>query len=1458
MLNGCGSENTGFSCLLLGDELLVTRAAALLGERGHQVVAIVTASAAVRRWCEETGIPSLSRHEYQKFLEARPIDLLFSITYSWPIPVEIIRGARVCAAGYHDGPLPRYAGMNASAWAICNGETHHAIVWNRLTHGRDEGDILEWRDVELDSRETSLSLNMRNAVLALDSFRSLIEKLERGALTGAPQDAQVPRTVFSRHDRPDALCTIDLNTSAAVEDRKVRACEFGQSSNRFGLAKLVNGDHAVIVREARPLAAALAGDTRGNSHTGPGTVLAIDAEALTVASQVGALRLRNFATLLGEPISPTAAAALLGVSPGVQIRDSRREQRHALSRSVAQAEPYFVSALRDLIPIALPLDLPIPSTPLEVPVELPPGYHERFGEEATGAWIAAFSLVLSALARQESFDLALIDESSEAKLGASQFLFFPSVPLRIRLQPQASFQAMLATLRSARTLLGIRGRFLNDLIVRHPALASQPALARGELSPAAVLLGKVNSPRGTALALRLADAKVFLLTDGRVAEARLRAIARALHCVAQTACEDPKRALQDIDLLDSQTLAQQVFDWNDTQRVFPDTLRIHDLFEQRVADAPDAIALIFDGQARTFGEVDAAANRIANALRSHGVARGSMVAILLDRGFDLVQAMLAVVKAGAAYVPLDTAYPAERLRFMLDDSACTLLLTDSQRASGFDPAFALAVDSPKVAAAPCTPLPCPSLASDVCYVIYTSGSTGQPKGVALSHRAVTNTLDWVNRTFKITPADRLLFVTSPSFDLSVYDVFGALGAGASVEIASSELLTDPARIVCKLCEKGITVWDSAPAALARLVPFLPENIPASSLRLVMLSGDWIPLTLPSHLTQAFPGLSIESLGGATEAAIWSNHHSVREIDPSWVSIPYGRPIQNARYYVLDRRLRPLPVGIAGDLYIAGACLAAGYLNRSELTAERFLADPFKAGERMYKTGDLARYFPDGVIEFLGRSDLQTKIRGFRVELGEVECAIMKLRGVREVVCHTYADASGAKSLAAYVVPRHGVKLDESLIKEALDRTLPEFMVPSQVLFLSALPTTPNGKIDRQALPRPTDCVQRKQVVAARTELERKLVALWEELLERKPIGITDDFFAMGGHSLLAVMLVTALKRKLGITVPLSCVLEQPNIAAFASTIAHQNPVAAKPHHLLALHAGGSNPPLVLVGGIGGYTFTYRNFPRLLGAEQPIFTFMAIGEEDTCEPVERSIEQTAEVYERELCQTVPAGALVIGGFSFGALPAFELARRLIEHGREVPLLVSFDGFAPGYPIVMPWPRRIAAHMHEIIVRDGPGRRAYLRDRAQSLQRRACALLGCQEALAPDLACAEPDMNGRMRKLWVYRKRASRRYATHARLPCDLLLVRAAIPYQWVATKMDDPTYGWSRCVSGQISTVTIPGRHTDLFAPASETMIADAISAHIVRYAHPKPNSTVGAPGRLNPETARSPLIGSAL
>ncbi|WP_239616496.1 AMP-binding protein [Cohnella mopanensis] len=423
----------------------------------------------------------------------------------------------------------------------------------------------------------------------------------------------------------------------------------------------------------------------------------------------------------------------------------------------------------------------------------------------------------------------------------------------------------------------------------------------------------------------------------------------------------------------------------------------------------------------------------------------------------------------------------------------------------------------------------PDLADDAsrtAYVLFTSGSTGTPKGVVVSHRPVINIIDWVNDRFGVNDKDRLFFITSFSFDLSVYDVFGMLSAGAAIDIISEEDVHKPETWPQRMADSGITIWDSAPAALAQSIPFFQKHAgDQSRVRLFLLSGDWIPVSLPGQLRQLFPECAIAALGGATEACIWSNCYEVGETDPDWLSIPYGKPIRNARYYILDRAMKPCPVGARGELFIGGECLANGYHIES-LTREKFIPDPFRSepSARMYRTGDLAMYGPDGNIEFLGRVDHQVKIRGYRIELGEIQAKLLRHREISQCVVIDNADASGQKSLCAYYAALED--LSARSLKDFLATDLPAYMIPSHFVRLSAIPVTSNGKLDRAALPAPQS--QMRSDVAYEppaNDIEAELVEIWKLLLEVDTVGVNDNFFELGGHSLLAVKLEIEMEER---------------------------------------------------------------------------------------------------------------------------------------------------------------------------------------------------------------------------------------------------------------------------------------------------------------------------------------------
>jgi amino acid adenylation domain-containing protein/non-ribosomal peptide synthase protein (TIGR01720 family) len=697
-----------------------------------------------------------------------------------------------------------------------------------------------------------------------------------------------------------------------------------------------------------------------------------------------------------------------------------------------------------------------------------------------------------------------------------------------------------------------------------PGLAIQPMRVRETEVRYTLELAMVDDGKSLGGAMRY-HADLF---DAATIDRMLAHLQALLAAVA----DDPRRRLGELPLLAAAERHQLLQEWNDTAvapDVAPAAATLDALFVARAARAPAALAAVCEGRTLSYGDLDRQANRLAWLLRRLGVGPGTLVAVHLSRGLDMLPALLGILKAGGAYLPVETSLPRERVRWLLAATAAPCVVTQRRHApllGGLRPevpslAHLVCLDGlaevpsgggaappvgttgrppspPAQAAAPAVwgaadlasqPATCPApLAGpdDVAYVIFTSGSTGAPKGVVVRHRPVLNLIRWVNGRFAIAAGDRVLFITALSFDLSVYDVFGLLAAGGSIHVASEAEAGDPERLVELLCREPVTFCDSAPAALARLVPFLRAAGPAtrgSRLRLVFLSGDWIPVSLPGDLRGAFPAARVIALGGATEATVWSNFFPVGEVDPLWASIPYGRPIAGAHYHVLDAGFAPCPIGVPGALYIGGGCLASGYAQAPELTAEKFVPDPFAGvpGAVLYKTGDLARYRPDGNLEFLGRSDFQVKIRGFRIELGEIEAALAQHDAVRASVVAAREDRPGERRLVAYVVAREGREAAAGELRAHLQARLPDYMVPAAFVAMPALPLTANGKVDRARLPAPGPArpALLTAFAPARTPREKLLAEVWSEVLGSERVGIHDNFFELGGDSILSIQVI---------------------------------------------------------------------------------------------------------------------------------------------------------------------------------------------------------------------------------------------------------------------------------------------------------------------------------------------------
>jgi amino acid adenylation domain-containing protein len=742
--------------------------------------------------------------------------------------------------------------------------------------------------------------------------------------------------------------------------------------------------------------------------------------------------------------------------------------------------------------------------------------------------------------------------------------------------------------------------------------------------------------------------------------------------------KQPLQPLGVLPVLNAEQRKQLLIDWNATEEAYSAEVPFHERFVQVAEAEPDRLALEYGGESMTYRELHERSNQLARYLHRKGVASGARVAVCMERSMELVAALLGILKAGAAYVPLDPAYPQERLSYMLEASAAGYIVADRLPSGVAAASGSILIELPQAAGAIeaeiRTALEQDVSPHDTAYIIYTSGSTGKPKGVEITHRSLANFLHSMAQAPGITREDRLLSVTTLSFDICALELYLPLTVGAAVILADRHTVQDGQRLAARLDECQATVMQATPATWRMLLAAGWQGNP--KLRILCGGESW-----SRDLAQALQVRSLElwNVYGPTETTIWSSVHHVKE-HTGPVSI--GRPILNTRMYVLDSYMQPVPVGVSGELYIGGAGVAKGYYSRPELTEERFIANPFVPGDRLYRTGDLAIFRSDGTLECFGRQDHQVKIRGFRIELAEIEAVLQQHAGVREaaVIAHDYGE--GDRRLAAFLVSEGSTLPPAAELRAHCQALLPEFMVPSLFVELDAMPLTPNGKLDRKLLQVPKEAIACESYVPPRDLTELQMIQLWERILNVKPIGIYDNFFVIGGHSLKALQLIHHIKEHFGTELPLSRLFMKPTVSELCSELQYDQQDGGR--CLIRLQQGNSSvPPLVLVHPQGGGVLNYAHLVRELGPEQTVFGLQAVGYESDESPL-TSIEEMAELYVNEIQQLVPEGPYRLAGWSFGGTVAYEMARIWEAKGQTV----EFVGLIDTHPLDLPGGEREA--------------------------------------------------------------------------------------------------------------------------------------------------------------------------
>ncbi len=1528
-----------FGSFVIGEGTLLHQCCEILLAEGHELLGVISAHPDVIRWAEKRRVRVLPPDgDFAAALKERPFDYLFSITNLRLLPKAVVELPRLGTINFHDGPLPRYAGVHATSWALLNREPRHGVTWHAAGEVVDGGRIYKQRFVEIAEGETAWSLNLKCFEAAVQSFKELARELAGGQGQLREQDLS-QRTYFGMFQRPAAAGIVAWDKPAAEIAALVRALEFGPYPNPMGRAKVAIGTDFLLCPEVAVLP--------GTGKASPGTITGIEAGQIRVATADREIGIRRLLTLDGEPVALGEAVKRFALQPGARLPELGAEPAQRLSTLYSQftkSEAFWVQTLEGLRPLSLPYLEDLPGSgrsPNHSSLDLPvPETVTRFLETQQPTWgrdkflFSAFAVYLARLSQESRVHLGLRLPGLNRDIAGLEKLFLSRAPLPLQVDESKSILDHYAQVDAQWELVRRHKTFALDVLARYPSLHGLAGLGWSRLVP--VCVETVESLEGYELASGPEFCFVipaagrhcrWVFNPSALSEPNAKLMRAQFTAFLEGIAADPRQPVARLPLLD-EAQRGQLQRWNETAATVPSELCIHQAFEQQAARTPDAVAVVCQDQELTYAALNARANQLAAHLRTLGVGPDRVVGLSMARSVEMVVGLLGILKAGGAYLPLDPAYPRERIAFMLEDANVPVLLTQQRLAPTLPRHQAKVVcidaDWPAIARESEENVASGVAPRNLAYVIYTSGSTGKPKGVMVEHRNVVNFFSGMDAQIEHGPGSTWLAVTSLSFDISVLELFWTLARGLKVVVFAGDngqptsspaprpsakrpidfslfyfaagQGQDPANKYRLLLEgakfadeHGFTaVWtperhfhdfgglypnpsvlSAALAVLTKRVQIRSGSVVAplhSPIRIaeewavvdnlskgrvgVSFASGWMPedfvikpegyasrkeamfrdiktvrqlwrgeavgfpgplgkdvvvkilprplqpelpvwvttagnpetyqmagaaganvlthllgqslaevaekiaiyrkawkkaghpghgrVTLMLHtfvsdspekvretvrgplmaylqasadlirkyaatfpafkklgpgaeqvsfgdlsptdmealLAHAFdryfessglfgtpqscvdridelkdsdidevaclidfgvdaevvlenlqyldalrgltsrpqaaefhdpsiPGLirrhrvthlqctpslarmlamdpgAREALGrlkqlmiggeafpaalaaelkgvvngdllnmyGPTETTIWSTAY---RLNGAVRAVPIGRPIANTEIYILDPNRQALPVGVPGELMIGGAGVVRGYLNRPELTAERFLSNPFGKDlqARLYRTGDLARYLPDGNVEFLGRLDHQVKIRGHRIELGEIEALLNQHPGVSQAVVVAREEGAGEKRLVAYVTARAGRTPGAAELRAFAKEKLPDYMAPAQVVLLKAFPQTPNGKIDRKALPAPAKSMDEsdRPFERPRTAIEEALAALWAETLGASRIGRRDNFFDLGGDSLSAFHTVFSIRQACGIDLPLEILFRAPTLSALAASL----------------------------------------------------------------------------------------------------------------------------------------------------------------------------------------------------------------------------------------------------------------------------------------------------------------------
>jgi amino acid adenylation domain-containing protein len=1248
------------SCYVVGSGKLAARCIEILQNKSFEISRVITSDS----WlCREVQVQCSGPEVLENAAEVLlPVDYIFSINNSYILNPGFLALAQKMSVNYHDAPLPKYAGMFATNWAILDDSKIHGISWHEITETIDAGDLLETVAVPVLPDDTALSLNTRCFEAAILGFDRLTNNITNDSLTGVKQNLS-ERTYFPLAKRPEFFGSFYTAMSAMEADCLIRATNFGENvDNEFAIPWLWVGNDLYIVAEAVVIK---------DECKEPGFFGVVNKQAGFYCSD-GFIA---FITIFDSGLIEREAIKIF--SENSRMMCPNPEESHCAAnyfKKIARFEPFWKETLEKANYVTWPFvgtasfDL---QSELELNAETIAKMTALFPENsAEDVLIAMAALLLLRLSDRYSGTFALGCDIRETEC---HHYFNPWVPLTLEAGKETKASETLLKMLAVIKQIEKAGTFVRSLPLRYPGLREnggiQPEIVFHKNGISNFVSNKIN--------ILVSSLKIKVFVGNEFSPAGITTFVKCFKSFFNSFLNNPEISFTHQPLMDVTLAEKTIQTINPLQSGNPVVYRdVISLFLEMVKEQPDATAVFDDGMTISYSGFLSDVLELKNELSDRGITTESIVAVTAERSYTYMVSVMAVLFSGACFLPLDTGLPASRLSFILQDAHVSLVLTGKQNAEVSLPVPVFSVTGKQKSTGVSLPELLHYQPESKAYIIYTSGSTGLPKAVAITRKNLSGFVAGAISVYGMNPADKVLQFSNLSFDASIEEIFCTFCCGGTLYLRTENLI-QPEELVQFSRKHSLTVWD-LPTAFWRQLLHTEEyktQVENLSLRLVIIGGEAVNPVDIAHWTSQNPKHQLINSYGPTETTVVALTCKINKSEPYKTAVPIGRPLPGYKTFITGREAQLLPLGVPGELMVAGIGVSPGYLNRREEGEEVFtnLKLPDGTIESVYCTGDKVYADESGLVYYIGRNDNQLKIRGFRIEPAEIEQQLMSLGNIESCLVLPLEKKGEIQLVAFYTTP--GKKSPGVGLRESLKEKLPVYMMPKEFFFVENMPLTSNGKADTKALLALAKSKKNNTVDETEKPLndtEVYLAEMWKKILGIDSLGFNDDFFELGGHSLKAVGLIAELKKQKEITVPLASLMQNPTVRKFAGYIDHHK-IQTQWSCLVAIRPEGNLSPIYLIHGAGLNILLYQSLIKNLNPNRPIFAFQAAGLDGSI-PIRNSIEEMAQDYIRELLKANPAGPYCLLGFSLGGFVAFEMSRILSEKGHPVAFTGLIDSVA----------------------------------------------------------------------------------------------------------------------------------------------------------------------------------------